>query len=200
MHLASEARQFLSLFVLMLAVPVAAAGQDPATPAPDGQPASLRAGSWWSVSLGAASARLTCDLCQSARDLGPSLDVVMGTYARPELRLGVEGGLWIHDQGEVRESVYRAGVQAQLHPRPESGLHLLAGIGWSGYRVESFHYDAARLTLGVGWDLLLRGSWILGNSVTIDAASFGTLSNEATPVARDVGLSVVRLGVYVRRH
>ncbi len=152
------------------------------------------------MTLGAGSARLTCDLCQPARDLGPSLDVVVGTFAAPTLRLGVEGGLWTHVDGEVRETVYRAGVQAALHPRVGSGFHLIGGLGWSGYRAEAFGYDAARLTLGVGWDLPIPGPWIVGNSVTLDAASFGSLRNESTAVARDVGLSVVRFGVYVRRH
>ena len=107
--------------------------------------------------------------------------------------------MWTHGDGEVRESVYRAGLTAQLHPRAGSGLHVLAGLGWSGYRAEGFGYDAARLTLGAGWDLPLGGPWVLGNSVTLDAASFGSLRNEAAQVASSVGLSVVRFGVYIRR-
>ena len=71
--------------------------------------------------------------------------------------------------------------------------------GGPGYRAEGFGYDAARLTLGAGWDLPLGGPWVLGNSVTLDAASFGSLRNEAAQVASSVGLSVVRFGVYIRR-
>ena len=75
---------------------------------------------------------------------------------------------------------------------------MIGGVGWAGYRVEDIGYDSVRLLLGVGWDLPLAGSWIVGNRVVLDAASFGSLENEGTTVARSVGLSVLRAGVYLR--
>ena len=104
----------------------------------------------------------------------------------------------MHEDGDVREGVYRAGLVAELHPRPGSGLHVSGGIGWSGYRAEDFGYDAVRLTLGAGWDLPLTKDWVIGNAVTLDAASFGSLKNGDTRIAGDVGMSLVRLAVYVR--
>ena len=78
--------------------------------------------------------RLSCTICDPARELGPAVGAALGTYANPNLRVGIEGGLWANDDGDVRETVYRAGLAAQLHPRPGSGLHLSGGLGWSGYR------------------------------------------------------------------
>ena len=154
---------------------------------------------WWGVTVGGAGARLTCDLCETARELGPALDLTVGAYAGPDLRVGVEAGVWSHDDSGIRENVFRAGIVGFAYPRPGSGLHLVGGAGWSGYRAESFGYDAVRLTVGVGWDLRLTDGWVVGNRVTLDAASFGSLRNEGTAVARGVGLSVVRLGVYLDR-
>jgi hypothetical protein len=142
---------------------------------------------------------LSCSVCDPDRELGPSLSAAVGTYANPRLRVGLEGGLWANDDGEVRESVYRGGLVAQLHPRPRSGLHLVAGLGWAGYRADLFRYDALRLSLGAGWDLPLTGSWVVGNRVMLDASSFASLKNEEGDVATPVGLSVLTLGVYVRR-
>ena len=53
-----------------------------------------------------------------------------------------------------------------------AGLHLVAGLGWSGYRAELITYDAVRMSLGAGWDLPLTGSWVVGNRIMLDAASF----------------------------
>lgn len=65
-------------------------------------------------------------------------------------------------------------------------------------RAVDFGYDAARLLVGAGWDLPLFGPWVAGNRITLDTAAFGRLENDGTPVARDVGLSMVRVGIYLR--
>lgn len=154
-------------------------------------------GLWWGVAAGGGSTRLTCDLCRAGRDLGPSVSVSVGAWAAPGLRVGLEGGGWSHDDDGTREFIYRAGLLAQLHPS-DRGLFIHGGIGWSGYRAGDFHYDAGHLTVGAGWDLPLTGRWVVGNTVSVDAASFGSLRNEGRRVAGDVGLSVIRFAVHVR--
>jgi hypothetical protein len=180
---------------LTLTAPLALAAQTGAAVGSDYREDGL----WWTAGFGAAGARLTCDLCQTSRDLGPAVDLVVGAVAGPGLRVGVDVGAWTHDDHGVRESVYRAGLLAFAHPRPGSGLHLIGGLGWSGYRAGSFGYDAVRLTVGAGWDLPIVGGWVMGNQVTLDAASFGSLANQGTTVVSGVGLSLLRFGVYVGR-
>lgn len=165
-------------------------------------------GIWVSVSAAAAGARLTCDLpCDETRDAGPSLEAALGTYATPWVRVGIDGSAWTFRDEDFREEIWTAGVVAELHPRPGSGLHLIGGLGWTGYRANDvdpdpedvgFRYDALRLRLGVGWDLPMSPSWSVGNRVTVDASSLGTLHNEGAPIAESVGLSVVRFAFYVR--
>jgi hypothetical protein len=154
---------------------------------------------WWELTVGGAASRLSCDICEPERENGPSADLAVGAYASPRLRVGVQGGAWTHDDEGVRETVFRAGVIAHLHPRASSGLLLLGGLGWSGYRAGTFGTDAARLTLGAGWDLPLAPGWLVGNVAALDAAAFGSLKREETTLARGVGLSALRLGVYLRR-
>ncbi len=167
-------------------------------------------GVWWSVSAAAGGARLTCDICDQTRDSGAAVEAAIGAYATPTVRVGVDGGAWTFRDDDFREKVYTAGVIAEVHPRRSSGLHLIGGLGWSGYRArdievdpeseeEGFRYDAMRLRLGIGWDLPLTQSWVVGNRVTLDASSLGTLHDEAVPIAESVGLSVVRFAIYIRR-
>jgi hypothetical protein len=176
------------------------------------QPSEVRAqsapgGMWWSVSAAAGGARLACDICDPTRDAGPALEGAIGTYASPAVRVGVDAGAWTFREDDFRETILTAGVVAEVHPRRGSGLHLIGGLGWSGYRAndtdpapdqEGFQYDGVRLRLGAGWDLPLTSSWSAGNRVTVDAASLGTLKDEGTPIARSVGLSVVRFAIYLR--
>jgi len=163
---------------------------------------------WFSASIAAAGARLTCDICDPTRDAGPALELAAGTYASESMRVGMDGSVWTFREDDFRETVYTFGVTAEVHPRARSGLHVLGGIGWAGYRAhvidadpddEGFRYDSVRLRLGVGWDLPLTASWVVGNRLLLDASSLGTLHDGDAPLDEAVGLSVVRLAVYVRR-
>ena len=154
---------------------------------------------WWALTVGAGSTRFTCDLCTPERDAGPWADLAIGADASEAVRVGVEGGFWTHRDGGTREWVYRAGVVAHVYPREESGLHLIGGGGWTAYRAEDIRYDSGRITVGLGWDFPLSPGWLVGNTVTLDAASFGSIKNERVTVDRDVGVSVLRLGVFIKR-
>lgn len=168
-------------------------------------PSVAPGGFWYEISAAAGSTRLTCEVCDPDRELGPSLGVAVGAYASSQLRIGVEGGRWTHLDDDVREKVYRVGLTAQLHPRAGSGLHLVGGLGWSGYRAQDFTYDAFRLTVGAGWDLPLTSSFVVGNRLLLDGSSFASLENDGTPLTGlggdplSVGLSVLRFEVFVRR-
>lgn len=154
---------------------------------------------WWTASASAQGTRLVCDLCDTSRDLGPALDFVIGRYATPGTRVGLEAGYATTTNDGTRETVWSSGLVAELHPREGSGLHLIGGLGWAGYRAASFAYDAVRLRLGVGWDLPLAGSWVVGNRLTYDASSWGSLRSDGAPVMESVGLGTIRFGMYVGR-
>lgn len=165
-------------------------------------------GLWIEGSLGAAGARLTCDICDPSRDRGPTLGLAFGTRAGDATRVGVDLGGFTFRDGDFRESVFTAGIHAAVYPKPQSGLHLIGGLGWSGYRAgdvdaepdeEGFDYDALRLRLGLGWDFPLTTGWDVGNQLLLDASSLGDLNDDGTAIAESVGLSVVRFSVHLRR-
>jgi hypothetical protein len=182
---------FGSGLALALAGPIEGRAQTPNTPEPE-------AGYWWALTVGAGSTRFTCDLCTLERDTGPWAGLAIGASASDAVKVGVEGGFWTHLDDGTREWLYRAGVVAHVYPRVGSGLHLIGGAGWSAYRAEEIRHDAGRLTVGLGWDLPLTSGWLVGNSITLDAASFGSLKNDQVTIDRDVGVSVLRIGVYLK--
>ena len=103
------------------------------------------------------------------------------------------------------------GVSAQLqlvvNGQPVEGLNttLVPGTSYApaqGYAEAlgaTFTYDAVRLRLGVGWDLPLSGSWVVGNRLTYDGSSFGSLHSNGTAVQESVGLGTLRFGMYLGR-
>jgi hypothetical protein len=149
---------------------------------------------WYSVTVGAGSARFTCDPCAGTRDSGPSARVQIGGFARPGLRVGGSVGVWTHQEGDLRETLQQAGIVAHLDVRPGSALHLIAGLGWIGWRAEPFVYDGVDLSLGAGWNLPLSGRWSLSNAVTVHSASYGRLRNGDDTV-KDVSLSLAGLEI-----
>jgi hypothetical protein len=154
---------------------------------------------WWTATIAGHASRLTCDLCETGRDLGAAAGFAVGTYAGRRTRVGLDLGYATGTGDGVRESVVSAGVVAELYPLVGKGLHLIGGLGWAGYRAEDFEYNAIRVRLGVGWDLALGGSWVVGNRLTYDASSFGTLRAEGAPVVHGVGLGTAQFGLYVGR-
>jgi hypothetical protein len=154
---------------------------------------------WMGASVGGAGARLTCDLCDVAREVGPTAEVSFGAWARPDLRVGVDAGGWTHDDAGERETALRAGIVAFLRPNLQRGFYFVSGFGWMRYSAGDFRYNAPRLSLGAGWDHLVGDRYRIGNQVTLDATSFGSLKNEDTAVARNVGFSLVRVSIQVHR-
>lgn len=177
--------------VLFLAPAFAAPAAAQAAPETEGRRSSL----WYGITVGGAGLRLTCDLCQRTRDLGPTVTVSGGTYGADRLRIGLEASAWTHEEGTVRERMYGLGLVAHLSPSPHRGLYLLGGFGWSGYRAGDLTYDAPRVTVGVGWDVPVFGNWLVGNVVSLDGAGFTGLRNDGVTVVRRVGLSHLRFGV-----
>lgn len=154
---------------------------------------------WYAVSVGGAGVRLTCDLCQPAREVGPILAFSAGGYANDNLRVGFEYNHWTYRQETAREKTYTFGIVAHLVPNANRGFYLLGGAGWIGYRAGDFTYDAPKVTVGLGWDIPAFGDWMVGNIVSLDAASFASIRGSEVPVVRGAGISSLRAAVQIRK-
>jgi|GEM_PF-4907603 len=154
---------------------------------------------WWSVGAGGGSVRLTCDICAAERDAGLTLHLGLGARAREDLDVGIEVGVWTREDGNVRETAQRVDLRAILRPWTGSGFHVIGGIGWIGYSADELGYDSVALSAGAGWDFPISGRWRIGNRLLLDAASYGSFSNDQGVAANEVSLSIARLEVVLLR-
>jgi hypothetical protein len=153
---------------------------------------------WWDVAGGLAGLQVSCDFCQSNVDGGPAIDLSGGVYASRRVALGLAFSGWTRSEGDVRETLYRAGIMARFEPRRARGIHLIGGAGWSFWGAEDFGYNAPHLTLGMGYSIPVSSSWALGLRGVLDVAPHGTLANGDTPVAEGTRMSTGRMVLFFR--
>jgi hypothetical protein len=146
------------------------------------------------LGVGAAWVRVSCDVCQTSRDLGPSAFLRVGKTLRPGLRVAGELTAWTHEVEDERENLGAAMAVLYMHPN-DGPLYVKAGVGYVGYRAgEDIAMNAAGMQVGAGYELRL-GSLALNNYVNLIGSSFGSLKNESTTIAEAVGTTVIQLGV-----
>jgi Outer membrane protein beta-barrel domain len=172
---------FLALAALIVAPPLRAQSSD-------------NSGLSVAVGAGAAWVRVSCDVCQTTRDLGPSAFVRVGKMLRPGVRVAGEVTAWTHEVADERENLGAAMAVLYLHPN-DGPLYVKAGVGYVGYRAgDDIAMNAAGMQVGAGYELRL-GSVALNNYVNLIGSSFASLKNEATTFAGDVNTTMLQFGV-----
>jgi hypothetical protein len=171
----------LLLAALSLAVPLRAQSSDDAG-------LSLGAG------VGAGWVRVSCDICQTSRDLGPSAFLRVATAIKPGLRVAGEVTAWTHEAEDLRENLGAA--MAVLYVQPHDGaLYFKTGLGYVGYRAgDNIALNSAGMQLGAGYELRI-GGLALSNYLNLIGSSFGSLKNEDTTIADDVRTTLLQFGV-----
>jgi hypothetical protein len=146
------------------------------------------------LGVGAGWARVSCDICQTSRDLGPSAFARVATAVRPGVNVGAELTAWTHEVEDERENM--GALMAVLLMQPRQGpLYVKAGLGYLGYRAgEDIGLNAVGMQFGAGYQLRL-GGLALNNYVNLIGSSFGSLKNESTTIAEDVSTTLVQFGV-----
>lgn len=149
-----------------------------------------------SVTAGAGGAwmRVSCDVCQTARDLGPSVFVRVGKAMNESTRVAAELTAWTHEVEDERENLGAAMAVLQIYPN-DGPLYLKGGLGYIGYRAgDAITLNTIGMQLGAGYELRL-GGLALSNQVTLMGSSFGSLKNEGTTIADDVSTTLLQVGV-----
>ena len=146
------------------------------------------------VGAGAAWVRVSCDVCQTARDLGPSGFLRIGKTLRPGWRVAGEVTAWTHEVEDERENLGAAMAVLYMHPN-DGPLYVKAGLGYVGYRAgEDIAMNAVGMQVGAGYELMLNGL-ALNNFVNLMGSSFAHLKNQGTTIAGDVGTTLIQIGV-----
>jgi hypothetical protein len=158
-------------------------------------------GMWLSAGVGGGWTRVTCTICRTDRNLGPSGYVRVGTTLGPGLLIAVEADGWTRSEQDLRSTATAAGVAAYLYPEPTGGAFLKSGLAWVRYGVEgSVSANLVGLLVGAGYDFPIAARLSVTNYVNLVASSFGALRSDRGTVASDVSLSVLQFGIGLTRH
>jgi|SRR5687767_12705275 len=149
-----------------------------------------------SFGVGAGWGRVSCDVCQTSRDLGPTAYVRFARVLNPSVRVGGEATAWTHEVEDERENLAAVMAVLTLQP-PRRPLFVKAGVGYVGYRAgEDISLNSIGMQVGGGYELRL-GGLAISNYVNVISSSFGSLKNESTTIANDVSTTLLQLGVGV---
>lgn len=185
----------LRTLILCLAVAPAAHAQNAtqSRTSPDGM--------WVSAGMGGGWTRVTCAICRTDRNLGPSGYVRLGTTLRPGLHIAVEVDGWTRSEQDLRSTATAGGVAAYLYPEPAGGAFLKSGLAWVRYGVDGdVGANLVGLLVGAGYDFPVSARLSVTNYVNLVASSFGSLRSDRGTVANDVSLSLLQFGIGLTRH
>ena len=151
-------------------------------------------GVWLSAGAGVGWGRVSCDICQTTRDIGPGGYARVGTTIHPGVRVAAEASAWTHQVEDERENLGAVMAVLYLQP-PESRLFVKGGLGYIGYRAgEDIALNSAGLQVGGGFEFQL-GGFALNNYINLIGSSFGNLKNGSDTIANDVSTTLLQFGV-----
>ena len=172
-----------------------------ATPAAIRRDASAfarRVGLWASAGLGRGSAGLTCPACQDTQTPALTAQFAVGGRVRERFHVGVALWSWLDVVGDGVDRTARGlEVIARHYPSRDSRWFLTGGLGTSRFAIDDgdarFHAAAPALSLGLGWDLPMRGV-VLSPMLAITSSTGGPLRSDRTgnAIAEDARLGLWR--------
>ena len=176
-------------FLLLLALPAALPGQDPAR----------TDGMWLGLGLGAGSAALECEECVDRREEGVTGWVRFGGTLTPDLLLGVDLNTWLRRNDDVDQRIQSLTLLAHYFPLRSRGLRLGAHAGFARlseqFEVDEIATSGAVVGASLGWELWVRPSLSLEPSVTWLRQLTGELQMNGFPMREPATLHLVQVGI-----
>ena len=157
-----------------------------------------------SFGVGAGSAGVTCDGCDTDRETAPTVYLRLGSAVRPNLILGGEANGWsktIKDSGdEAKVTVATVNFIAQWYPQPTGGFFVDGGIGVGSMNVEAKVPGVATISdkttglgyqVGTGYDIRLTKNF----SLTPYATYFATAGGKVESTKDKIDANVIQAGI-----
>lgn len=156
-----------------------------------------REGTWMTAGLGGGWTRVSCAICNTDRNAGPSAGLRFGTTLRPGLLVGAELDGWTRSHDDVRTMLAAGSAAAYIYPDPSRGLFLKAGAGLVhfGFDTDDAGMNLFGLLLGAGYEFPVTPELNVTNTIGVIASSFGTLRSEEGVIADDVSISMFHIGI-----
>ena len=145
-----------------------------------------------SFGVGAGSASLSCDGCDSDREGGFSGYLRLGGYVNPSLFVGGETNGWVDSEAGVDQQIGFLSAVVQWYPQPASGFYLKGGLGFARATAsdafDELSTSGLGITAGLGYDWRLTRNFSLTPYVNY-ARSIGAEA-EFNGIGTDVTLNV----------
>src|SRR5687767_13580445 len=135
---------------------------------------------WVSAGLGGGWTRVSCSICRTNRDLGPTGYLRVGVPLRPGVLLGAEANFWTHNGEPIDDEDQRAwtrGYSAVLHlyPRPSGAFFVKAGVGQLSFQAnDQLSTRSVGVQLGAGYEFRVGQKLYLSNYLNLLASSYGS--------------------------
>lgn len=160
---------------------------------------------WMSAGVGGGWTRVSCAICRTQRDLGPTGYLRVGVPLRAGLLLGAEANLWTREnalEGDeaAREWTRALGAVAYLYPRPGGPFFVKAGIGQLSFQAnDQLSTRSIGLQLGAGYEFRVGNKLYISNYMNLLASSYGSLQSAGEQVVDDVNITLFQFGVGLSR-
>jgi hypothetical protein len=150
----------------------------------DAKAFARRVGLWASVGGGRGSAGLQCAACTARSEPAFMAHLAVGGRVRERFHVGVETWAYLDVIGNgVDRTARGTQVIARHYPMASRALFVTGGAGTSRFSVDDgdarFHAAAPALSIGLGWDVPMRGV-VLSPQVHLVASTGGALTSERT--------------------
>ena len=160
---------------------------------------------WVSAGLGGGWTRVSCAICRTDRNLGPTGYVRLGMPFRPGIVLGAEASFWTRagepvDDEDQREWTRGYSAVLHLYPRPSGAFFVKAGVGQLSFQAnDQLSTRSVGVQLGAGYEFRVGQKLYLSNYLNLLASSYGSLQSGGDQVVDDVNVTLVQIGVGLTR-
>jgi hypothetical protein len=167
-------------------------------------PGSAGTGFWYGLGVAPGWARVSCEICASARQTGVSASIALGGRTSRALRIGGELAAWRERDADVTQTLMSIGAAAYWYPNTRRRLYLRGGVALNMHRVNDgtdvVTSSGIGPLMGIGLEWPLGQSWLAGPFAHYSVGVFGgdvkfnggEAASSATVSFLQVGMSLTR--------
>lgn len=170
----------------------------------EAQRAAIRKGFWLGAGVGAGSARLSCQICESSRDGGPTGYLRLGATINRAILVGVEGSAWYESENDIDRMLGSVMAIVLLYPKPANGFFIKTGLGISQYSAKDQDDEVSSQALsgmvGVGYEVPMGRTLSIVPFANFLGSTGGDVRFNNTVSDLSANTSLLQFGVGVTLH
>jgi hypothetical protein len=154
---------------------------------------------WGALSLGNATAALSCSVCRDMSDRSVAAGLTLGVRQSSRMYLGVQLDGWYRFSGGENDRVYSIGPLVQYYPNGKRPLFVRLGLGWAAFLAtdedENVSSRSVAAQVGVGYDVAISHSYLLTPFVSYMRGAGGRLSVNGDNATIPAGVELLQYGL-----